>query len=81
MQHIGPFTSSLGLILDIIGVWFLFKFGLPENIDRSGHDYIVTGRIDEAEVSKTKWIIVKVVWVILGYQFGWKPRQHWVSSM
>lgn len=52
--NIGPLASSLGLVLDIVSVVFLFKYGLPESIDRLGRDFIESGKTDEAQVSKVK---------------------------
>lgn len=28
--------SSIGLVIDIIGVWILFKYGLPSNLKEHG---------------------------------------------
>jgi len=46
--------SSIGLILDIIGAIIIFRFGLPENISRTGNQYIVTSRKDQSEIDKAK---------------------------
>ena len=33
--------SPIGLMMDIIGAYLIFKFGLPEEISRTGSDYLV----------------------------------------
>ena len=42
--------GSVGLVLDIAGAILLFQHGLPENISREGHIYLVTEQRDEEEV-------------------------------
>lgn len=44
--------NVIGLILDIIGVILLWKFGLPENIDRSGTIVLAAEGCDESEKKK-----------------------------
>lgn len=46
--------NILGLILDIIGVTLLWKFGLPESIDRSGAFILTAKGCDENEKKKAK---------------------------
>lgn len=46
--------NTLGLGLDIIGVIMLFKFGLPEHLDRSGNIGLVLEQVDEAGRKKRK---------------------------
>lgn len=46
--------NSLGLILEVVGVLLLFKFGLPSKIDIEGQTFIVSGGIDEKEKIKAK---------------------------
>jgi hypothetical protein len=38
--------------LDIVGVILLWKFGLPESIDRNGYTLIASCKIDEGEKKK-----------------------------
>ena len=45
-QHL---VNSLGLFFDIVGVVIIWKFGLPPEVSRSGHQYLITSQIDEAE--------------------------------
>jgi len=48
------FVNSFGLILDIIGAYLIFKYGLPEKIDREGHNQVIVGGTDEKEIQKAK---------------------------
>ena len=43
-------VSSLGLVLNIVGVVLVWQFGLPAAISRAG--YIITDRVDEEEKGK-----------------------------
>lgn len=47
-------VNSLGLVLDIIGAFLLWKFGLPANISRGGHGRIIMETRDEAEAAKAE---------------------------
>lgn len=46
--------SAFGLCLDIIGVLLLWRFGLPPDVRRSGHSYLVLEGEDENEKKKAK---------------------------
>jgi hypothetical protein len=46
--------NACGLVLDIIGVLLLWKFGLPETINRRGYSYIVREQTDETEILKAE---------------------------
>jgi hypothetical protein len=46
--------NSIGLFLDIWGAFLLFKFGLPEEIRRSGANALVLEQVDVAEAAKAK---------------------------
>ena len=65
--------NSIGLALDIAGVVLLFKFGLPESIDRRGHSHLILPQIDEEEKAKGKrydrWARVGLLLLILGFSF------------
>lgn len=50
IKWFGPF----GLILDIIGAIFIFKFGLPKEISRSGGSYRISEEVNPNIISKTK---------------------------
>jgi hypothetical protein len=42
-------VNSVGLVLDIIGAVMLWKYGLPEALNKKGHQYLILEDIDEAE--------------------------------
>jgi hypothetical protein len=46
--------ASVGLALDILGAVLLWKYGLPEHINRNGHQYWILEQVDEAEAEKAK---------------------------
>lgn len=46
--------NSIGLFLDIIGVIILWRFGLPETINRKGYSYMVREEIDEEQIKRVK---------------------------
>ena len=46
--------NSIGLVLDITGAIFLWRYGLPEALSREGHTYIISGEIDAREAAKAK---------------------------
>lgn len=46
--------NLIGLILDIIGVILLWKFGLPEDVSRTGQSRLVTIQSKQEEVNKAK---------------------------
>jgi len=49
------FLSSIGLIFDIIGVIIIFKFGLPESINRKGTlPFIPCDDVDIDEIKKAQ---------------------------
>ena len=45
-------VNSLGLVFDIIGVVMLFKYGLPEEVSRSGAGFLQLEEDDKDEVAK-----------------------------
>ena len=45
-------VNSVGLVLDIVGVVLIWRYGLPEPISREGHNYIILESHDEAEKIK-----------------------------
>jgi hypothetical protein len=51
---VSKLLNVLGLLADICGAVLLFKFGLPENINRSGHISRALEQTDEAEIAKAK---------------------------
>ena len=47
------FSAALniaGLLLDIVGVVLIFRFGLPSKIDPEGHIFVVAHEKDETEI-------------------------------
>lgn len=40
--------------MDILGAMILWKYGLPEAINRDGLDVITVSQVNEAEVAKAK---------------------------
>ena len=48
------FVNSLGLALSIIGTILLYKFGLPEQIDKNGNIHLILEQTDEFERMKAK---------------------------
>ncbi len=40
--------------MDIAGAVLIFKYGLPEKVDRDGAIYVVSGGGDEKEIQKAK---------------------------
>jgi|LGVE01.1.fsa_nt_gb hypothetical protein len=63
--------SSIGLLLDIAGAVLIFKYGLPEKVDRDGAIYVVSGGEGEKEIQKAKkydrWAKVGIVCLIIGF--------------
>jgi len=51
--------NSLGLALDVVGAFLIYKFGLPPQIDREGTVYLVTEEVDETEKQKAKQFDVR----------------------
>lgn len=63
--------NSLGLFLDIIAGLLLWKYGLPENINRKGMSFLALESTDKDEVEKAKKYDILsrlgVVLLILGF--------------
>ena len=53
-MEISTVFSVIGLSLDIIGVIFIFLFGISPKLDLEGNTYIVTGAINNDEIRKAK---------------------------
>jgi hypothetical protein len=49
---LGMVISCIGLTLDILGALALWKYGLPQILDRKGAQYLTTGIINEADATK-----------------------------
>ncbi|KKS07863.1 hypothetical protein A3K01_03905 [candidate division WWE3 bacterium RIFOXYD1_FULL_43_17] len=63
--------NSVGLILDIIAGLMLWKYGLPENINRKGEQALLLEGIDEAEKRKAKkydsYSKIAVILLVIGF--------------
>ena len=46
--------NSVGLFLDIVGVFLLFRYGLPENVSQTGESFFSLADTNEEEVKKWK---------------------------
>ena len=44
--------TQIGLLLDILGVIFLFFFGLPPSFSPKGHSFLIDPQIDNKQVLK-----------------------------
>jgi hypothetical protein len=47
-------VNSAGLFLDIVGVILVWRFGLPQDVRRSGTSYLLLEETDEAQIAKGK---------------------------
>lgn len=45
-------VNSVGLLLDIIGVILIWRFGLPEQLDRYGAQALLLEQTDESQITK-----------------------------
>ena len=45
-------VNSVGLALDIVGVVFIWRYGLPEPLSRTGATYLIAEQADETEKAK-----------------------------
>ena len=46
--------NSSGLLLDICGATLIFRFGLPEQVSRTGTGALLLEETDEAEIEKAR---------------------------
>ena len=72
--------NSLGLVLAIAGVVLLWRFGLPEAVNRGGFGYIMLEGTDEAEKAKAqlydRWARVGLFSLVAG--FGLQLWSNWL---
>jgi hypothetical protein len=56
MEHIDAsnWFNLAGLAADIVGVYFIWTFGLPERISRTGEGSILLEGVDPAEKAKAE---------------------------
>lgn len=70
-ENLPRLVNACGLIFDIIGVLLLWKFGLPESINRSGEITMCFGGTDENAIAKAakydKYAKVALVFIIGGF--------------
>jgi hypothetical protein len=52
MAVIGTVLASFGLILDIVGAFLLYKYGLPARVNRGGVQPFILEQVDELEAQK-----------------------------
>jgi hypothetical protein len=58
-------------IVDIVGALLLFKYGLPEPLDRRGHVYLIAEQTDEDEATLAQSYVAlsKIGLALLGIGF------------
>jgi hypothetical protein len=70
-MHTAKIINSLGLVCDIVGALLIWKFGLPETIDRSGAGFLQLEQIDEAQIIKgrlyDRWARIGIAVLVLGF--------------
>jgi hypothetical protein len=67
----GTTLRTVGLVFDICGVVFVFKYGLPEPLSREGSIYLILEQTDEAEKAKARkydiWARVGLWLLLIGF--------------
>ena len=65
--------GNFGLILDMVGVCILYKYGLPENINREGHSFLALEDSNINEINKAKkydrWSKFGLSLLVIGFSF------------
>jgi hypothetical protein len=68
---ISKVVNSIGLVMDVVGVLLLFKFGLPEDVRRKGQSYLLLEETDQNEIAKAEcydfWARIALGLVVLGF--------------
>ena len=52
MENSSAWVNSLGLALDVVGVILIWRYGLPEHINRNGAQHLLLEGADESEQKK-----------------------------
>lgn len=77
----GPLLTCIGLILDIIGVCLLFRYGLPPHIAITKASYLVLGNPQEkTDKAKRYTRISYAALVLLIVGFALQGVAAWFSS-
>ena len=67
------FLTAVGLVLDIIGFIFLWKFGLPPDVRRGGKSFLLLEERDEDESKKAtcydRISRLSVFLIVMGFVF------------
>ena len=65
--------NSFGLVLDIIGVCLVWKFGLPAEISRTGAMNLIAEQSDDAQIAQGKmydrWGKIGLSCLLVGFVF------------
>ena len=68
---ISAYLNDTGLVVDIIGAVLLFKFGLPDSINRKGHIYLITEQNNPEEERKCqqydRFGKLGLIFIIIGF--------------
>ncbi len=71
MANTPAYLNIAGLVLDIVGVIILFKFGLPADIRRGGITHLITEQIDQEEADEAarydRWSLFGLITLIVGF--------------
>ncbi len=70
-NNLPQLVNSLGLVFDIVGVILVWRFGLPDPIDRTGAVGIAQMKVDTEQIKKGArydcWGRIGLVLIILGF--------------
>jgi hypothetical protein len=63
--------STIGLVLDLVGVLLLFKYGLPSDISKDGVTTLSIGTTNNKEIKKWKkynlWSKIGLGFIFIGF--------------
>jgi len=70
-RHLPKPVNSIGLICDVMGALFVWKYGLPEAMSRTGAIYLIAEQSDEDEITKAKkfdrWARLGIGLLVFGF--------------